>query len=269
MRNIPGMGVRSIPACAGEPLGTGGARPAGQVYPRVCGGTLMCTLSLYTSGGLSPRVRGNPIFAAATATYPGSIPACAGEPLRNCCPSLQKAVYPRVCGGTSCASCRQLYSVGLSPRVRGNRGPAFRQPEFPRSIPACAGEPVKSRISQSARGVYPRVCGGTRLPAPNARAGEGLSPRVRGNPPACGGRGAAARSIPACAGEPRRWRAYWIPGPVYPRVCGGTAAMQDASKKYQGLSPRVRGNLSQPGGLVQSPGSIPACAGEPGSRGGS
>ena len=70
-------------------------------------------------------------------------------------------------------------------------------------------------------------------------------------------------SIPACAGEPRRYGRNRWPGRVYPRVCGGTAIAAWAYEHAGGLSPRVRGN---PGGheitgLCQR--SIPACAGEP------
>ena len=32
---------------------------------------------------------------------------------------------------------------------------------IPRSIPACAGEPVKPACMRFTREVYPRVCGGT------------------------------------------------------------------------------------------------------------
>ena len=75
--------------------------------------------------------------------------------------------------------------------------------------------------------------------------------------------GALARSIPACAGEPR-WnrRAIWR-GRVYPRVCGGTDRMMRRPPPVIGLSPRVRGNRA---GLPRprcDEGSIPACAGEP------
>ena len=52
---------RSIPACAGEP---DAARPGPEppsVYPRVCGGTSGLSLIGQGGGGLSPRVRGNPI----------------------------------------------------------------------------------------------------------------------------------------------------------------------------------------------------------------
>ena len=49
------------------------------------------------------------------------------------------------------------------------------------SIPACAGEPWAGAESSAARGVYPRVCGGTTGTAPTDDNGGGLSPRVRGN----------------------------------------------------------------------------------------
>ena len=50
----------SIPACAGEPVGSVQVQVAGGVYPRLCGGTPY------------------PFRRAAAAL--GSIPACAGEP---------------------------------------------------------------------------------------------------------------------------------------------------------------------------------------------
>ena len=50
-------------------------------------------------------------------------------------------VYPRVCGGTDLLTDEALDRVGLSLRVRGNRGgPDFLRHRV-RSIPACAGEP--------------------------------------------------------------------------------------------------------------------------------
>ena len=95
--------------------------------------------------------------------------------------------------------------------------------------------------------------------------------------------GPPIRSIPACAGEPptaESWRARAV---VYPRVCGGTAAIRRTRNQAPGLSPRVRGNprtrLSKrrrpglsprvrgnlEGGRIRGnhAGSIPACAGEP------
>ena len=50
---------------------------------------------------------------------------------------------------------------------------------------------------------------------------------------------------------------------VYPRVCGGTAALAFLQREREGLSPRVRGNQYHPAPLHATPRSIPACAGEP------
>ena len=69
------------------------------------------------------------------------------------------------------------------------------------------------------------MCGGTRLIKGEKRGIHGLSPRVRGNlrtlPPAS----YAARSIPACAGEPTRKYLEVRLERVYPRVCGGTTLL--------------------------------------------
>ena len=55
-----------------------------------------------------------------------------------------------------------------------------------------------------------------------------------------------ARSIPARAGEPQRYRsdAYKPCRWVYPRACGGTGGVTDVASPPNGLSPRVRGNRS-------------------------
>ena len=78
--------------------------------------------------------------------------------------------------------------------------------------------------------------------------------------------GLSGRSIPACAGEPRRIRRSPGSGRVYPRVCGGTNGNGAASVGVSGLSPRVRGNPHHDHQGLQGPGSIPACAGEPSPR---
>ena len=51
---------------------------------------------------------------------------------------------------------------------------------------------------------------------------------------------------------------------VYPRVCGGTSDALVSLPASTGLSPRVRGNLNDLSDPASEPGSIPACAGEPG-----
>ena len=192
-----------------------------------------------------------------------SIPACAGEPGGLADPLAQVRVYPRVCGGTSSQNRAGLRHRGLSPRVRGNPTDYLAGYAAGRSIPACAGEPVDRLPGQFELRVYPRVCGGTGSALSWSRYCGGLSPRVRGNRQHPGAQRAQPRSIPACAGEPPFPPPGCPPGRVYPRVCGGTAALRNCHQLFSGLSPRVRGNrhcVPPRGGWG---GSIPACAGEP------
>ena len=51
--------LRSIPACAGEPVTKSGFLLFQKVYPRVCGGTRRAPFAPRHGYGLSPRVRGN------------------------------------------------------------------------------------------------------------------------------------------------------------------------------------------------------------------
>ena len=230
----------------------------------MCGGTDTAVEDGVVHRGLSPRVRGNLQVHPYQSFAFGSIPACAGEPPANNDHTLAPAVYPRVCGGTYLCAPDGILAYGLSPRVRGNRKPdtGFRQ--NPRSIPACAGEPRHlGRLCRLSR-VYPRVCGGTRQLLMVATWILGLSPRVRGNRYRHRCQVSIGRSIPACAGEPRKRRHQMIQMTVYPRVCGGTHLALYVNMADSGLSPRVRGNPPSARGAARVNGSIPACAGEPG-----
>ena len=232
----------SIPACAGEPQRGMGRLFHGEVYPRVCGGTDGRPAERSRTRGLSPRVRGNRRAAGGTVAHQGSIPACAGEPGNAITALTTPAVYPRVCGGTPTALVVDGIDQGLSPRVRGNQYHAGNTIVNPRSIPACAGEPHRDALSEVRHKVYPRVCGGTPVRRHQAQAAGGLSPRVRGNPPATSRARHPSRSIPACAGEPQCPCLHSWLSAVYPRVCGGTRAIAKAAEEPTGLSPRVRGN---------------------------
>ena len=91
----------------------------------------------------------------------------------------------------------------------------------------------------------------------------GLSPRVRGSPSRMPWIVSILGPIPACAGEPRsRWARQpfnW----AYPRVCGGAYVKRRATDERRGLSPRVRGSLTEGPADCLCMGPIPACAGEP------
>ena len=100
-----GDGERSIPACAGEPPALRNRPPKSGVYPRVCGGTSSRDTPATKVEGLSPRVRGNRYVHHVPCTQKGSIPACAGEPMKSSRGSGMARVYPRVCGGTHRKQC--------------------------------------------------------------------------------------------------------------------------------------------------------------------
>ncbi len=210
----------------------------------MCGGTHDLGLVPCPWQGLSPRVRGNP--RGNRRRYPGygSIPACAGEPLPAYRLALANGVYPRVCGGTKKPVGHALAPSGLLPRVRGNLSRISDLFMGVGSIPACAGEPLDHLVCAALQRVYPRVCGGTTSASSWLYLGTGLSPRVRGNLRAALKRLLEFGSIPACAGEPSQRalasRRCW----VYPRVCGGTHLPHPLASLALGLSPRVRGNLS-------------------------
>ena len=52
--------ARSIPACAGEPIGDSMYRVGVAVYPRVCGGTIQQNYHINIQQGLSPLCAGEP-----------------------------------------------------------------------------------------------------------------------------------------------------------------------------------------------------------------
>ena len=241
-----GQRLRSIPACAGEPEVLRSASGTWRVYPRVCGGTVITLPAELYACGLSPRVRGNLRLYVPVQLGRGSIPACAGEPGCRAWRRRWPAVYPRVCGGTNILRTLLPAAVGLSPRVRGNPGARYFPIALKGSIPACAGEPSTLPRYSRAGGVYPRVCGGTRVVSIPPTLCQGLSPRVRGNHGGVKTPSGGSGSIPACAGEPNRLRrCRWRPK-VYPRVCGGTTMLLSPPMLGTGLSPRVRGNPRDP-----------------------
>ena len=193
---------RSIPASAGQPLAASFSQPTVKVYPRECGATEISHYILQVSPGLSPRVRGNLNYRRRR-RYPwGSIPASAGQPSRQGLLPEPESVYPRECGATEARWAFVLTDSGLSPRVRGNPRPGQRRRARPGSIPASAGQPWTWPWASRWWTVYPRECGATGRVLLVAEPAPGLSPRVRGNPPAARWPRAAGGSIPASAGQP-------------------------------------------------------------------
>ena len=115
--------------------------------------------------------------------------------------------------------------------------------------------------------VYPRVRGGTTAVGGSRMFLLGLSPRARGNLLRKVSSNAETRSIPACAGEPPPAGRGNPPTRVYPRVRGGTKTTKSRAGGRCGLSPRARGNPFHSERYLGLSRSIPACAGEPRTRG--
>jgi hypothetical protein len=110
--------------------------------------------------------------------------------------------------------------------------------------------------------VDPRVCGGNSIGTIAKEQRQGRSPRVRGKLDRNDRKGAAARSIPACAGETKACCLQSFLPAVDPRVCGGNHLWPRIARPQRGRSPRVRGKQPR---LARRPdrwGSMPACAGE-------
>ncbi len=132
----------SIPAWAGEPHDESEAIAGDQVYPRVGGGAVRCSIWSRRHTGLSPRGRGSPPGACANMIGKGSIPAWAGEPATTSLAVALRTVYPRVGGGALAQLHSVIETTGLSPRGRGSLSSSGCAMMQLGSIPAWAGEPL-------------------------------------------------------------------------------------------------------------------------------
>ena len=217
--------------------------------------------------------------------FQGSIPALAGERRYRCCWYFCWWVYPRACGGTHLLFSLRFRILGLSPRLRGNVLGFGAKPHSVGSIPALAGERPAAPKRGIVERVYPRACGGTWSARITYFAGQGLSPRLRGNGSSGTCRMLIFGSIPALAGERQyvtdkpdslsglspRLRGNGInrgsSGQIYgsiPALAGERPVPAFDYRHYQGLSPRLRGNVIELNINAAANGSIPALAGERG-----
>ena len=135
------LGLRSIPAWAGNPSTR---RPPAQkpwVYPRVGGEPSAPYCVMKSKIGLSPRGRGTQLLIDQQAQHIGSIPAWAGNPSQTSGASWCGPVYPRVGGEPLDLSFPHVSRNGLSPRGRGTQLLIDLQAQHIGSIPAWAGNP--------------------------------------------------------------------------------------------------------------------------------
>ena len=273
--------LRSIPASAGQPLPSLFVAMARAVYPRECGAAGRSQILSASSMGLSPRVRGSRWAAEPELVRMGSIPASAGQPTPSGTSRFLQRVYPRECGAAEnapgdggsliglsreCGAARRATTApatpsGLSPRVRGSHRLAVNDKRRPGSIPASAGQPADGNHARNTDAVYPRECGAAYHFLMITLTPRGLSPRVRGSRKEAVACDEPRGSIPASAGQPHPPAHPLNQDEVYPRECGAACFDWLDGQLPGGLSPRVRGSLTDNIRENHNIGSIPASAG--------
>ncbi len=214
------MGIRFIPACAGNAGRRGIIARGPPVHPRVCGERRSGGRRRSRSPGSSPRVRGTPQSGNCTPTGWRFIPACAGNAHSGARTAPVLAVHPRVCGERAGLPRPGARDRGSSPRVRGTLSTLTVPSNGNRFIPACAGNAFVLTRFTPFPAVHPRVCG-ERCRHQNFRPQPvGSSPRVRGTLRDFPQLGCVIRFIPACAGNASASALQTSKAPVHPRVCG-------------------------------------------------
>ena len=169
------------------------------------------------------------------------IPAGAGNTRKSFVYSLPTPVHPRRCGEHR-SDFRVFSSAnGSSPQVRGTRFHVTVSPLLIRFIPAGAGNTADKILRVHGFSVHPRRCGEHWTYHKN-RAGEaGSSPQVRGTLLSQIRTARCGRFIPAGAGNTScACCGSWF-RPVHPRRCGEHYIEVDATIRFWGSSPQVRG----------------------------
>src|SRR5690606_36982752 len=105
--------------------------------------------------------RGNPCSPASLNPFAGLSPRTRGNHRNRPQSGHRWRVYPRARGGTHEEFLLMTLEDGLSPRTRGNRDQTTKPLYRERSIPAHAGEPLRTLDPPLGRRVYPRARGGT------------------------------------------------------------------------------------------------------------
>ena len=235
-------------------------------HPRSRGGNVCRNKNCKSLQGPSPLARGKLQRRHAVNSGRGTIPARAGETKSQRHTSSPVRDHPRSRGGNSGPAISTPSLSGPSPLARGKRpdlGPRVCQRG---TIPARAGETY--RRGWRCRGVWdhPRSRGGN---SPNGfplMLLTGPSPLARGKRVAVAQGLQRLGTIPARAGETGRKRLREQATPDHPRSRGGNSSVSGIAPERTGPSPLARGKRSTAGFPVSAVGTIPARAGETGTR---
>ena len=132
--------VRITPACAGKRYTSQLIEANQGDHPRMCGEELSPSMSMTTSRGSPPHVRGrgSPHFAARRRSR--ITPACAGKSIAACGRVVTYKDHPRMCGEEDLPPNGKTWDGGSPPHVRGREGDPVLVPPLARITPACAGK---------------------------------------------------------------------------------------------------------------------------------
>ena len=211
--------------------------------------------------GSSPRMRGTPQPACTSRQQGGIIPAYAGNTVPRLGPLAAWRDHPRVCGEHQPIGRKFHPITGSSPRMRGTRNLAGECDGDIGIIPAYAGNTGNTHTSTQQDRDHPRVCGEHLYPSSSAVFIAGSSPRMRGTPISKVSVSRSGGIIPAYAGNTNSGSPSYAVCGDHPRVCGEHHRQGRVVELHEGSSPRMRGTHAGWGPITQSPGIIPAYAG--------
>ena len=211
--------------------------------------------------GSSPLARGTHLTGAGASSLTGLIPARAGNTKEMMNLSLPTGAHPRSRGEHSRTAFTPAFTTGSSPLARGTRSGMALRTLFLGLIPARAGNTSLVPRSFVLCWAHPRSRGEHRSQAAERAWELGSSPLARGTPAPVAATVAPPGLIPARAGNTeRRPDALFVVG-AHPRSRGEHSATVKVRYGVPGSSPLARGTRKHHLARLQSPGLIPARAG--------
>ena len=202
LRDGQAIGVRIIPAHAGQTLAYYKPLQLPSDHPRACGANSALRPSNILQSGSSPRMRGKPRLCTAAISALRIIPAHAGQTCGGRRGPACSADHPRACGANIGVDVSDAFGCGSSPRMRGKPERLFVRACRPRIIPAHAGQTGERPSNARPLADHPRACGAN-LQLVEGFGGSffGSSPRMRGKLLNCATPVEILRIIPAHAGQ--------------------------------------------------------------------
>ncbi|PLS27332.1 hypothetical protein CGZ88_0859 [Bifidobacterium anseris] len=230
-----------IPALAGSTRPRPAANSGPRDHPRACGEHPAMRSGTPLNQGSSPRLRGAPHAASASASGVGIIPALAGSTTPLAGYPLMQRDHPRACGEHHTQLLRQGPCLGSSPRLRG--APLVRRGACAGRgiIPALAGSTFHAMAAPSMFGDHPRACGEHACSPLYGSFETGSSPRLRGAPNRFQRNVLLDRIIPALAGSTSMPNVSSMTARDHPRACGEHGRSLTTIALTEGSSPRLRG----------------------------